>query len=205
MNRPDFDATSRGISAPSGPPALPRGLDGCADTLRAEVHPATPLSAQAACPLPGGLMLHADPAIRMDGHWQSPRGRILEIDARITVPGAWLALHLPLPAVAAGADLADVRWLSLIVRATAARACAIRPCIRSGLAPENGQTGPAFRDDFFARHILANALEVDDHQLIVPAQIPDMPRAAPWRELILFLPAATGFHLALHDLRLTAL
>lgn len=174
---------------------LPRALDTACDALRAAAHPQAPLFAAGTqeTRLPGNLMLHAAPELRSTGHWSSPEGRLLELEATVTMPGRWFALHLPLP----DPDLADVRWLMLAVRSSASEACVIRPCLRSG------QPG-GFRDDFLPRAILAQPRESDHHDVLAPDRLPDLPRQAPWRELILFLPSATSAHIVLHDLRLAA-
>lgn len=139
-----------------------------------------------------GIKLHADPASVIRGHWASPAGRLLEIAARIEAPGNWFALHIPLPGLS---DLGGIGWIGLIARTSADATCALRPCLRSGL--EAG----GFRDDFLPRHILAGPRESDHCDTLAPAHLPDLPPAAPWRELVLFLPAAASFHLMLHDLR----
>lgn len=180
---------------PAAAPRLPRALDTAWDALRGADLPPAPLFAPGAqeTRLPGGPMLHAAPELRAAGHWSSPDGRLIEIDARIEAPGRWLALHLALP----DAGLDDVRWLMLAVRSSAAEACVIRPCLRTG-------TPGGFRDDFLPRAILAQPRESDHHDLLAPGRMPDLPRQAPWRELILFLPSASSTHLVLHDLRFVA-
>ena len=142
------------------------------------------------------LALHVDPAARLDGVWRSPRGRLLELETRVTQPGAWFALHLGLPAQLA--DLTDVTWLGLAARSSAARAVAVRACLRSG-------TGDGFHDCILDRHILSQPRDSDHHDLLAPEPHPDLPRQAPWREFILFLPPAEPLDWVLHDLRLFVL
>lgn len=190
--------TDTAASPPAHPPLpqpLPRALDTACDALRGGDLPPVPLFGPGAQEnrLPGGLLLHAAPELRAAGQWSSPAGRFCALDIRIEVPGRWLALHLPLPEP----DLAGVRWLMLAVRTSAAEASVIRPCLRSG-------TPGGFRDDFLPRAILAQPRESDHHDILAPDRLPDLPLEAPWRELILFLPSATGTQLVLHDLRLVA-
>jgi hypothetical protein len=167
----------------------------------------TPLRDKASGPLPlfgpgtratdlaPGLMFHADPAGTIAGQWSSPAGRLIEISADITTPGKWFALHVTIPLP----DLTGLTWIGLILRSSAARSCVIWPCLRSGLE------GGGFRDDFFARHILAQSRESDHHDILATPWHPDLPAQAPWREIILFLPSAEGFRLVIHDLRILAL
>lgn len=160
--------------------------------LRAGVRPATPLDDR---PLAPGLGFRRDPAARMTGQWQSPRGRLLELETAVEHPGDWLGLHLALPLP----DLAGIAWLGFALRLAAGRAQVARACLRSG-RPEGG-----FHDQFFDRHILAQSAVTDHHDLLAPDQWPDLPQRAPWREFILFLPPERGIALALHDLRLFTL
>lgn len=182
---------------------LPQALDGALADLAAATIAAGPLfdPGENARKLPGGLMLHADPAMTISGTWASPAGRTLEIAARIDTPGGWLALHIPLPARA----LAHRSWLALIARTSAVPtpqggAVVIRPSLRSG-------TPDGFRDHFMSRAILAQAQESDHAEVICPPRAPafgpDL-TLAPWNELVLFLPAGRSFHLMLHALRLVA-
>lgn len=175
-------------------------LDSALQTLRAGDFPPAPLFPEGGhdLHLPGGLLLNADPGARISGRWSSPPGRLVEIETGVAVPGRWLGLHLPLPPV----DLDGALWIVLALRTSAAAAAAIRPCLRSGLPAE---AGGGFRDDFFPRAALAQPRESDHLDRIAPDHLPDLPRAAPWRELVLFLPPAIPLHLALHELRLALL
>ncbi len=118
------------------------------------------------------LMLHADPAAEIGGQWDSPAGRLLTIRAENRRPGAWFALHVPLPGAA---DLSAFAWLILALRSSADHALIIRACLRSG-------TDAGFRDDFFPLDVLALPNEADHLDHLVPAHLPDLPPRAPWRE-----------------------
>lgn len=144
-----------------------------------------------------GVGLHLDPAARMTGTWSSPEGRLLEIATRVETPGAWFGLHIGLPD--AVTDLGGVRWIGIVARTSALRGMAIRVGFRSGLL-EGG-----FQDSFFGRHIFSQPRQSDHHDLLCPEDLPDLPRRAAWRELILFLPPAAPIDWALHDLRIIAL
>ncbi|SMY09239.1 hypothetical protein LOM8899_03404 [Flavimaricola marinus] len=144
-----------------------------------------------------GVMLHLDPEARFSGTWSSPDGRLVEMHTEATRPGAWFGLHIALPGEAA--DLGHVRWIGIVARTSALHAAAIRVGLRSGLA-EGG-----FQDSFFGRHILSQPRQSDHHDLLCPADLPDLPQRADWRELVLFLPPAAPLDWVLHDLRIYAL
>lgn len=166
---------------PAPPPEpLPR--------LRAEARSAVSLAPGDLSP---GLWWHLDSSAGLTGTWSSPRGRLVELETEVTAPAAFLALHLSLPEP----DLHRHAWVGLVARTAAAEATTIRPCIRSGLS-DGG-----FHDLFLPRQILSQSTPTDHHDLIAPAHTPDLPRAAPWRELILFLPSRRPVRWVLHDLR----
>lgn len=167
--------------SPSFAPALTALRD-----MRAEGNIA---SLSEACP---GLALHSDAGLTISGHWQSPAGRLLELDVAIDGHGDWLGLH-----VALGLDdLTALDWVGLTCRVAAPAEIMIRPCLRSG------QTD-GFTDSFFPRHILAVA-EPRNHvdTLHIPTSRA-IPETAPWRELVLFLPRES-FSLHLQDLKIFA-
>lgn len=144
-----------------------------------------------------GVMLRLDPAARASGHWSSPEGRLIELHTTLTTPGAWFGLHIALPGDLAPLD--EVTWLGIAARSNAARALGVRVCLRSGLP------GGGFQDSFFPLHILSQGRLSDHHDLLAPAHLPDLPRTAPWRELVLFLPPAESLDWSLHALRVFAL
>jgi hypothetical protein len=146
------------------------------------------------CP---GVMLHLDPEAALTGRWSSPAGRLVEMHTEVTRPGAWFGLHIRLPEAAA--DLEGRRWIGIVARTSAGRAMAIRVALRSGL--EAG----GFQDSFLPRHILSQPRQSDHHDLLCPADLPDLPQRAPWREVVLFLPPAAPMAWVLHDLRILAL
>lgn len=137
-----------------------------------------------------GLMLHADPALALSGTFQSPKGLILELDARAgSTAGQWFGLHVSLPA----GDLAGKGLVGFATRVSAPEIMVMRACLRSG-------TPGGFVDCFFDKHVLARPEETS-HLDALPVQYRDqIPRHAPWRELVFFLPT-TDFRLSLIDLR----
>lgn len=142
-----------------------------------------------------GAFFHQDPDAEILLHWSSPRGRILELQSEVKLPGAWFGLHLGLDLP----DLANIGFLGFAARTAAAQPVTIRACIRSGIE------GGGFHDCFFDRHILAQPEESDYMAMIAPSRRPLLPQQAPWREFVLFLPTTHGVHLAICDLRFFAI
>lgn len=139
-----------------------------------------------------GIAFHADPGLGLSGRYSSPAGRLLELSARISGVGDWAALHIALDLP----DLGGLGWIGFACRTAAPREVMIRPCLRTG---EEG----GFADRFFPKHILSGP-EVRGHlDAFDLAEVPELPRAAPWRELVLFCPR-TDFDWHLHDLRVFA-
>jgi hypothetical protein len=144
--------------------------------------------------MPGDIRLHPDPAGEYHIKVSSPRARLLELEVAVTRPGAWLGLHVPLHLT----DLSGIRWLGFAARSNAGQAIAVRACIRSGI--DGG-----FFDVFFDKHILSQTGQTDHVDMLSPDHLPELPKIAKWREIILFLPPAHGFGWALQDLRLFAI
>lgn len=140
-------------------------------------------------PLLPGIDLHADPALEMAGHYRSPEGRILEIDAQPAGKGEWAALHIALPA----RDLGSYGALGFALRGAAPDMRVLRACLRSG-------TGDGFVDCFFDKHILLRSEDSSHVDALAVQERSYLPNEARWRELILFLPPQT-FQLSLVDLR----
>ncbi|KAA8610014.1 hypothetical protein [Salipiger aestuarii] len=139
-----------------------------------------------------GLDLHADPLLGLGGTWRSPRGRLLELDARAAAPGGWCALHLALPL----ATTRGKRVLGFAARLAAREILVARACLRSSI--EGG-----FVDCFFDKHLLFSAEEASHVDALHLELHEDIPQQAAWRELILFLPPQS-FRLSLIDWRVFA-
>lgn len=139
-----------------------------------------------------GVEMHCDPALKVEGTYRSPAGRLLEIDARMRGEGSWIGLHLSLPA----RNLAGMGVLGFAARASAVETLVLSACIRSG-------TDDGFQDCFFDKHLLLRPEEASHLDALPVGYRDELPQKARWRELILFLPK-TDFQLALIDLRVFA-
>ena len=140
-----------------------------------------------------GLSLHSDPELELAGHYRSPPGRLLELEATPGASGRWFALHLDLPPLA----LQDLSYFGLVCRSSAPTPFFMRACLRSGL--HSGPTDEGFRDSFLDKHILpAERAESHVDALYLDSD-PELPLTAPWRQLVLFFPC-TSFKLNLMHL-----
>lgn len=136
-----------------------------------------------------GIDLRADPALQLGGRYASPRGRILELSAQPAGQGAWCGLHLKLP----DGGLQGYGALGFVLRGMAPQMQLLRGCVRSG-------TSEGFSDCFFDKHVLLRPEESSHADALMLTGGPQLPLQAPWRELILFLPAE-AFELTLSDWR----
>lgn len=136
-----------------------------------------------------GVFLAADPALQISGQYRSPEGRMLEIEATMRGEGHWMALHMALPA----RDLSLYGCVGFAARIEAPEAQVVQPCLRSGV--EGG-----FVDCFFDKHILALPQPRSHLDALSVHYRDNLPLLAPWRELILFLPARS-YRLSFLDLR----
>ncbi len=136
-----------------------------------------------------GVVLHSDPKLGLAGRYNSPEGRLLEIDAQPTGGGGWNALHIALPA----RDLRPYGALGFVMRSAAPEMLAIRACLRSG-------DETRFEDCFFDKHILIRPEESSHVDALPVRHRAHLPPEAGWREIVLFLPTH-AFRLSLIDLR----
>ncbi|MDJ0820332.1 MAG: hypothetical protein QNJ09_00810 [Paracoccaceae bacterium] len=136
-----------------------------------------------------GLDLHADPALGLTGHWRTNESEVLSFEATAEGVGGWVGLHLSLP-------VETMRGRGVVGFAARIRAPEIlttRACLRSGRAD-------GFVDCFFDKHLLFMPEEASHVDALQISQRDTIPEEAPWRELILFLPAES-FRLSLLDWR----
>lgn len=138
-----------------------------------------------------GVSIHADPALQIKGHWRSPAGHLFELDITAEGEGNWIGLHMTMGDV----DLTHAGIIGFACRSVAPSIKVLRACVRSGL-PEGG-----FEDCFFPKRILAHP-DPSSHLDVLETNLnANLPKTAPWREFILFLPQHS-FRWDLHDLRL---
>lgn len=136
-----------------------------------------------------GLVLRADPALGIAGRFRAPRGRIVELHARMQGRGEWIGLHLDLPLQ----DVSACSVLGFAARISSGAPLMAHACLRS--VTEDG-----FEDHFFTRHLLFRP-EESHHADAMPLQHRHrLPAQSPLRELIFFLPLE-DFDLSLIDLR----
>ena len=161
-----------------------------------------PLTALTALPGPAGTLADAlpVPGLRLMAaggdlslRWSSPRDRLIEVTSTVAAPADWLALRLTLDLP----DLTGLAGLGLWLRAAADPALTLRAVLRSG-------AGDGHRDAAQDRQILCHATASDHCALWLADASPDLPVTAPWRELLLFLPAYRPVTLSLHALRVFA-
>jgi hypothetical protein len=136
-----------------------------------------------------GVTLRADPALKIQGSYDSPEGRLLTLDITPQAQGDWVALHLSLDS----GDYTPHGFVGFACRIAAPEPVIIHPCLRSG-------TKESFIDSFFNKHILATPEEASHLDALPIHNRSDLPLHAPWRELVLFLPTER-FRWSLHDLR----
>lgn len=144
--------------------------------------------------LTADLTLRADPKLKMHGRYLSPKGALLTLEARMQGKGAWLGLHLSLPTEACALP---GQTLGYAARFQSQDTNILRASLRSG-------QGEGFVDHFFVKHILTRPDDATIYDAVRFGSHRTLPAAAPWRELVFFLPL-TSFQLSLLDLRIVAL
>lgn len=137
-----------------------------------------------------GVKLFSDPVLELQGEYRSPAGALLELDVKAKPQnGAWAGLHFLLGA----ADMQDAGVIGFAARIAAPETLMLKACVRSG-------TPEGFVDCLFDKHLLFRAEEASHVDALPIGRRENLPRTAPWRELILFLPLE-DFELSLLDLR----
>ncbi len=140
----------------------------------------------------GGAVLRADPGIGLTGNYNSPKGRLLELDVSMKKTGSWVGLHLPIRLK----DTSNNGVLGFSCIGYAPEVCALRVCLRSRFS-EN------FVDCFFQKHVLLHEIDsmhVDAISLQPREHVPEICKR---RELVVFLPSSP-FRLSLIDFRVFA-
>lgn len=169
-----------------------RYLDSALNPVRGETLEEQQFS-EPVCQIVSGFWLHSDPAAKITGSVQSPRGRICELAIQPKAVGKWLGLHIALDEF----EPLSITWIILTIRGHASRPIALRPCLRS-------VSNDGFVDSFFPQHVLLGPAQSDAALLFAPEFFPDLPRNAETRELILFLPSGEEINISIHELRILA-
>ncbi len=138
-----------------------------------------------------GVFLAWDAESDLRARAVSRPGSLLELDFSVARPGKWLALHVELGAV----DFNNLQAVGLVCKVVSPYATTFRTCLRSG------QEGGGFVDRFFRKQVLSHSQSSVHLDALLPGVDHDMPRTAPWRELILFFRPETS-RIDLQDLRL---
>jgi hypothetical protein len=136
-----------------------------------------------------GIAFAIDPKSKDTVHIESRPGELMDIRFGIEGPGRWLSLAMTI----GKASLAGCKIVGFVCKSDAAVATTFRACIRSGL-----QTG--HKDVYFNKTIVsypATSIHLDAMELEAN---PEIPEAAPWRELVLFFKREPS-QLSLRDLR----
>jgi len=142
-------------------------------------------------PLAPEISFKADDAAPLEGRFTSPAGRLLELNVRYDdATPAWAAIHFTVSAM----DMSAFGLIGLACRTAAPEVLTVQPCLRSG-------TEQGFVDCFFSKHILSHPREHSHLDALSFHRNPNLPRLAPWRELVLFLPNRSLVW-TLQDLRL---
>lgn len=121
--------------------------------------------------------LSLDPEAGITGRFASRPGQIIELELQpaLGAKPRWQGLHLPLGPV----DLTDSAALGLIARSLAPLSMTTRICLRSGVGDE-------VIDVFMPRLMVSYDQPSLHHDLIEPAAMPQLPKRADWRDMILF-------------------
>ena len=140
-----------------------------------------------------GVFFSADPQGQVTVQASSRPGMLLNFRVQVDRPGRWLSLNMGV----GSADLTDARIVSFACKADARATTAFRVCLRSG-------TEGGFRDVLFAKPVICGPDTAVHMDVLSLATTPEVPRQAPWRELVIFLDRDPQ-DVTLHDFRLTIL
>jgi len=138
------------------------------------------------------FQLHCDPKSRSVTRYTLRPKEGLHLQSETQTPGQWRGLHVALGPL----NLDQAALIGFHLKNRAPSAISYRACLRSGL--DDG-----FVDHFFDLDIVAYNAPVAHTDLLRIEEQRRLPRQAPWREFILFLPTQS-FELQLSDLRLFA-
>ncbi|MFN3276363.1 MAG: hypothetical protein ACK41U_17030 [Paracoccus sp. (in: a-proteobacteria)] len=143
-------------------------------------------------PLGESAFLSLDPEAAVKGQFQSVPGEIISLSMRPATGQTprWQGYHIPLGPF----DMSDAGVFGVVARSTAPASITTRICLRSG---RDGQ----FTDKFLPKTMVSFSQSSTHLDLLDLSTVPDVPRQADWRDLILFFRPGP-VEITLQDLRL---
>lgn len=137
-----------------------------------------------------GVFFSTDPEARVTGRFRSDATNMIEVQMEAAEGRRWQALHVRLGDL----NLSNAGVLGVVARSVAPSSITTRLCLRSG-------NDDQFMDTFLPKTMVSFAQPSTHMDAIEIAAMPDLPRHAQWRDLILFFRAG-DVSLDLLDLRL---
>lgn len=124
-----------------------------------------------------GIFVSCDPEAGIKGGFEATKTNMVSIDIQPSEQSLprWLALHVAMGQV----DLSNAAVIGVVARSKAPSSITTRVCLRSG---RSGQ----FVDTFFPKTMVSFAAPSTHLDLLDISALPDLPRQAAWRDLILF-------------------
>lgn len=128
-------------------------------------------------PIRDGVFLSCDPETGIKGEFEATKANMVSIEISPSEQSnpRWLGLHVAMGPV----DLSNAAVVGIAARSKAPSSITTRVCLRSG---RSGQ----FVDTFFSKTMVSFAEPSTHLDLLDIGALPDLPRQAAWRDLILF-------------------
>lgn len=128
-------------------------------------------------PIQDGIFLSCDPESGIKGEFEASKTNMVSVNIHPSEQGTprWLGLHIAMGPV----DLSNAAVVGIAARSKAPSSITTRVCLRSG---RSGQ----FMDTFFPKTMVSFAAPSTHLDLLDLSALPDLPRQAAWRELVLF-------------------
>lgn len=140
-------------------------------------------------PVTDGVSLSTDAEAEVVGDYCCRADNMIQVRMDAAEGRRWQALHIHLGDV----NLANAGVLGIVARSVAPASTTTRLCIRSG-------NDDQFMDTFFSKTMVSFAQPSTHMDVMDIAAMPDLPRQAQWRDLILFFRAG-DISIDLLDLR----
>lgn len=125
-----------------------------------------------------GVFLSIDPEARVAGSYRCRSDNMIDLRLDAAEGRRWQALHIQLGDL----NLASAGVVGIVARSVALSSTTIRLCIRSG-------NDDQFLDTFFPKTMVSFSKPSTHMDVIDLVTMPDLPRQAQWRDLILFFRA----------------